>query len=210
MRGKLLKSNTANCSSSCSLCKVVVIAVIMMMRGSTFLSYSNRSYLWLLQYFYVSNIFSLTLLSHIFITRRAGGASNKGKMANLGVALLLLQLIFIFLISTIVLIWNPQKKAKGQRKGKELLNLPFSSWNWEVPLEALHFSCVFDAFDLISKRVQQSNIFHLVSLYQRLAALSWHGFWKASLVIKFIPHIIFIAHSWMWKSGLAKSSRVIQ
>ena len=115
--------------------------------------------LWLLQYFYVSNIFSLTLLSHIFITRRAGGASNKGKMANLGVALLLLQLIFIFLISTIVLIWNPQKKAKGQRKGKELLNLPFSSWNWEVPLEALHFSCVFDAFDLISKRECNNQTF---------------------------------------------------
>ena len=56
--------------------------------------------IWLLQYFlYVSNIFSLTLLGHIFIIRRASAVSNKPKMENLREALLLLQLLLCHLYS---------------------------------------------------------------------------------------------------------------
>ena len=68
----MLKSNTVNCSSSCSLCKVVVVAAIMMMmRGSTFLSYSNGR---VERYF--SDIFSRAIFE-FFPKTTAIASSNK-------------------------------------------------------------------------------------------------------------------------------------
>ena len=73
--------------------------------------------IWLLQYFfYVSNIFSLTLLGHIFIIRRALAVSNKPKMENLREALLLLQLLLCHLYSPYFsfCLHHPQIRPKWQ------------------------------------------------------------------------------------------------
>ena len=155
------------------------------------------------QYFlYVSNIFSLTLLRHIFIILRASAMSNKGKMANLRVALLLLQLLPCQLFSSSFVLLSQIYRGPW-------VLLQF--WYFDITsgfLAKVGPNC--PGPNLPITKLWQSYIWLYFSWW--LQQLLWWCFitraleyfsWYIWCLSNLFCISFYVLHSWIWKSGLA-------